>query len=54
MVQMAQLQKASTGCPWYGDYTPGSDVNAGDVVVSGVFIGICTGGLKVNGQGNRP
>lgn len=47
--QMAQLVKG--GFPNYGDFTPAADVNAGDVIVSGDVLVICTGGAKRNGAG---
>jgi hypothetical protein len=49
MAQMAQLIKG--GFPNYGDFTPASDVNAGDVVLDGDSLVICTGGAKRNGAG---
>lgn len=48
MTQLAQFIK---GNPQYGDYTPGADVSAGDVVVRGDTLLICTGGVKTNGAG---
>jgi predicted RecA/RadA family phage recombinase len=46
---MAQYQKGSY--PQYVDYTPASDVAAGDVVQDGDTLLICTGGIKANGGG---
>ena len=47
MVQKAEYMK---GCTERCDYKPGSDVAAGDVVVDGDVLLICTGGNKSDGS----
>lgn len=49
MGQMARYIKGSVVS--YIDYTPGSDVAAGDVIVDGDMLLICTGGTKKDASG---